>query len=119
MKEESKVVLGIFLVLLVTEGDWDIGRKKRQVALTSNTSLHSLISLTQMVSETLSVLTVHVIWKTKTLPPGTNRSPEEERLADGLMEQRASVLEKLVEYAVGTNSNTVEGVRRAVSNDHG
>jgi cohesin complex subunit SA-1/2 len=67
-----------------------------------------------MVSETLSVLTVHVIWKAKALPPSSDRSPEEERLAESLLEQRASVVEKLIEYAVGTNSNTIEGVRRAV-----
>jgi cohesin complex subunit SA-1/2 len=69
----------------------------------------------QMVSETLNLLTVHVIWKTKALPPSTSRSPEEQRLEETLIEQRNSVLEKLLEYAVGTQSNTVEGVRRAVS----
>ena len=68
-----------------------------------------------MVSETLNLLAVHVIWKTKALPPSTDRSPEEQRLEESLMEQRNSVLEKLLEYAVGTQSNTVEGVRRAVS----
>lgn len=71
--------------------------------------------LQQMVSETLSILTMHVIWKAKTLPPSADRSPEEEKLAESLLEQRASVVEKLIEYAVGTNSNTIEGVRRAVS----
>ena len=67
-----------------------------------------------MVSETLNLITVHVIWKTKALPPVMVRSPDDEPLAESLMEQRNSVLEKLLEYAVGTQSNTIEGVRRAV-----
>jgi hypothetical protein len=39
---------------------------------------------------------------------------EEIRHRDSLVTQRESLLEKLVEYSVGTQSNTVDGVKRAV-----
>jgi cohesin complex subunit SA-1/2 len=67
-----------------------------------------------MVSEALNLLSVHVIWKTKTLPASDDRSPEEETVQESLLEQRNSLSEKLLEYAVGTQSNVVQGVRRAV-----
>jgi cohesin complex subunit SA-1/2 len=58
---------------------------------------------------------LHVLWKTKGLPTEDEPTPEEIRYNEALKEQRESLLEKLTEYAVGTQSNTVEGVRRAVS----
>jgi hypothetical protein len=41
-------------------------------------------------------------------------TPDEIRYKEVLQEQREALLEKLVEYTVGTQSNTVEGVKRAV-----
>jgi len=61
------------------------------------------------------VLMLHVLWKTKGLPTEDEPTPEEIRYNEALKEQRESLLEKLTEYAVGTQSNTVEGVKRAVS----
>lgn len=58
---------------------------------------------------------LHVIWKTKGLPMEDDPTPEEVRYTEVMKEQRESLLEKLVEYAVGNQSNTVEGVKRAVS----
>jgi cohesin complex subunit SA-1/2 len=59
---------------------------------------------------------LHVLWKTKGLPMEDDPTPEEVRYKEVMKEQRESLLEKLTEYAVGTQSNTVEGVKRAVSN---
>ncbi len=61
------------------------------------------------------MLMLHVLWKTKGLPTEDEPTPEEIRYNEALKEQRESLLEKLTEYAVGTQSNTVEGVKRAVS----
>ena len=58
---------------------------------------------------------LHVLWKTKGLPTEDEPTAEEIRYAEVMTEQRVSLIEKLVEYAVGTQSNTVEGVTRAVS----
>jgi len=58
---------------------------------------------------------LHVLWKTKGLPAEDEPTVEEIRYAEVMKEQRVSLIEKLVEYAVGTQSNTVEGVKRAVS----
>jgi cohesin complex subunit SA-1/2 len=58
---------------------------------------------------------LQVLWKTKSLPTEDEPTPEEIRYKEALNEQRESLLEKLNEYAVETQSNTVEGVRRAVS----
>ena len=67
-----------------------------------------------MVDRALQLLTLHIIWKARSLPASLELSPEEMEHRDKLKEERESLLEKLVEFAVGTQSNTVEGVRRAV-----
>ncbi|TFK31727.1 hypothetical protein BDQ12DRAFT_93119 [Crucibulum laeve] len=66
-----------------------------------------------MIEQALRVLTLHILWKGKGLTAENDSSPEEIRYRDELKEQRESLLEKLVEYAVGTQSNTAEGVKRA------
>ncbi|GBE83439.1 hypothetical protein SCP_0504880 [Sparassis crispa] len=67
-----------------------------------------------MIDRALQVLTLHIIWKARGLTaPDVEQSPEEARFTERLREQRESLLEKLVEFAVGTQSNTSEGVRRA------
>ncbi|KAH9854575.1 hypothetical protein C2E23DRAFT_817055 [Lenzites betulinus] len=66
-----------------------------------------------MVDRAVQVLTLHIMWKARSLPPGPELTPEEMQVRNKLKEERDSLLEKLVEFAVGTQSNTVEGVRRA------
>ncbi|KAI0657496.1 hypothetical protein C8Q70DRAFT_919344 [Cubamyces menziesii] len=66
-----------------------------------------------MVDRALQLLTLHIMWKARGLPAGAELTPEELQFRDKLKEERDSLLEKLVEFAVGTQSNTVEGVRRA------
>lgn len=68
----------------------------------------------QMVDRALQLLTLHIMWKARSLPAAVELSPDEIQFRDKLKEERESLLEKLVEFAVGTQSNTVEGVRRAV-----
>lgn len=55
---------------------------------------------------------MHLFWKAQRL--NTDVEPDSD-LVRTLGEQRDSLLEKLIEYAVGTQSNTVEGIKRAVS----
>ncbi|RDB23493.1 Cohesin subunit psc3 [Hypsizygus marmoreus] len=66
-----------------------------------------------MIEQALHVLTLHIIWKSKSLANDVDPSPEETRFKEVLVSQRESLLEKLVEYAVGTQSNTVDNVKRA------
>lgn len=47
--------------------------------------------------------------------PGKEFTPDEEKVRDAVKQQRDSLLEKLVEFAIGTQSNTTEGVKHAVS----
>lgn len=71
-----------------------------------------------MVEQALQVLALHVIWKSKDMPrvqPGKEFTPDEEKVRDVVKLQRDSLVEKLVEFAIGTQSNTAEGVKRAVS----
>lgn len=65
-----------------------------------------------MIDRALNILTMHIYWKTQRLTTDAEPDPEAKRV---LAEQRDSLLEKLTEYAVGTQSNTVEGIKRAVS----
>lgn len=67
-----------------------------------------------MIEQALHVLTLHILWKGKGLGIEKELSPEQVKYREVLKEQRESLLEKLTEYAVGTQSNTVEGVKRAV-----
>ncbi|KAI0943593.1 hypothetical protein AcW1_002723 [Taiwanofungus camphoratus] len=67
-----------------------------------------------MVDRALHLLTLHIIWKARGLTAAeVDLSAEESRYQENLREQRESLLEKLLEFAVGTQSNTAEGVRRA------
>ncbi|KAF5348797.1 hypothetical protein D9756_009780 [Leucocoprinus leucothites] len=69
-----------------------------------------------MVEQALHVLALHVIWKSKDMPraqPGKEFTPEEEKMRDVVKQQRDSLVEKLFEFAIGTQSNTAEGVKRA------
>lgn len=68
----------------------------------------------KMVEQALHVLTLHIIWKAKCLIHCTEQTAADIRLKDSLLGQRQALIEKLVEYAVGTQSNTADSVRRAV-----
>ncbi|KAK0199245.1 hypothetical protein DFS33DRAFT_1376528 [Desarmillaria ectypa] len=65
-----------------------------------------------MIEQVLHLLTLHVIWKGKALTTDPSPSAEEVRHRENLVLQREVLLEKLMEYAIGTQSNTVEGVQR-------
>ncbi|TFK75680.1 hypothetical protein BDN72DRAFT_450080 [Pluteus cervinus] len=67
----------------------------------------------QMVEQALRVLMLHILWKSKASTAELEPSPEETRSQETLVAQRAALVEKLAEYAVGTTSNTAEGVKRA------
>ncbi|KAG6851858.1 hypothetical protein C0991_005465 [Blastosporella zonata] len=68
-----------------------------------------------MIEQALQVLTLHLIWKGKCLTDEADPSPDDIRYKETLVTQRETLLEKLVEYAVGTQSNTAESVKRAVT----
>lgn len=73
------------------------------------------LNLCQMIEHALNVLNLHIIWKARDLTSAADPSPEEIQHRESLKEQREYLLEKLVEYAIGTQSNTAEGVKRTVS----
>ena len=68
-----------------------------------------------MVSEALNLLAMHIIWKTKSLSSQGSRAPNDKKAAQTLLEQRTALVQKLIEFAVGTQSNTAEVVKRVVS----
>lgn len=73
--------------------------------------------LSQMIEQTLQLLALHIIWKSRSLAASTS-SPEEVKQQELLITQRDFLIEKLVEYAVGTQvqgNGIVENVKRAVS----
>lgn len=67
-----------------------------------------------MIDQTLQVLYLHVLWKARALTNPKEPSADELAFREKVKGQRDSLLEKLLEFAVGTQSNTAEGVRRAV-----
>ena len=66
----------------------------------------------------LQIQTLYVIWKARGLTAAPDPSEEEIRYRDRLRECRDRFLERLVEFVVGTQSNTAEGVRRAVCHSY-
>jgi cohesin complex subunit SA-1/2 len=68
-----------------------------------------------MIDQAIRLLTLHIIWKARLLTAVVDPLPEAASFSETLREQRESLLEKLVEYAVGTQSNTADGVKRAVN----
>ena len=68
-----------------------------------------------MVERALQLLALHVIWKARHFMQTQPPSAIDEQFQEAVREQRDILLEKLIEYAVGTQSNTLLGVRRAVS----
>ncbi|KAF7319423.1 SCD domain-containing protein [Mycena chlorophos] len=66
-----------------------------------------------MITQALQILSTHLIWKVRQLrKEGEATTPESEKFREKLTEQRDSLLEKLEEYAVGTQSNTAILVSR-------
>src|SRR6266702_2162661 len=68
-----------------------------------------------MIDQALNVLTLHVIWKARRLPTEVQPSPDDTRLRETFLAQRETLLKRLVEYAVGSQSKTTDGIRRASS----
>ncbi|KAI0074611.1 hypothetical protein K474DRAFT_1765478 [Panus rudis PR-1116 ss-1] len=66
-----------------------------------------------MIDYALQVLYLHILWKARELKVVEEPTPDEVKFREKLQEQRDALLEKLLEFAVGTQSNTAEGVRRA------
>ncbi|KAH8097102.1 hypothetical protein BXZ70DRAFT_1009416 [Cristinia sonorae] len=66
-----------------------------------------------MIDQALQVLYIHILWKARALTNPKEPSEDEIAFRTKLKEQRDSLLEKLLEFAVGTQSNTAEGVRRS------
>ncbi|KAG6336650.1 hypothetical protein ID866_2431 [Astraeus odoratus] len=67
----------------------------------------------RMIEQGLHLLGLHIIWKARSLPGAKDLSADSNKFRETLREQRDFLLEKLIEYAVGTQSNTAEGVKRA------
>ena len=68
-----------------------------------------------MVDRSLNLLSLHIMWKTHSFTRSIGTAEEKEAKQESVREQRDVLLEKLLEYAIGTQSNALIGVRRAVS----
>lgn len=68
-----------------------------------------------MIDQTLHLLTLYIMWKARGLTSASDPTPEELRYREELKEHRDALVEKLLGFVVGTQSNTADGVRRAVS----
>jgi cohesin complex subunit SA-1/2 len=68
-----------------------------------------------MVEHALYFMMAHVIWRSRGLTRTEEPSPEEVQYREKLEEQRSILLNKVTEFAIGTQSNTLENVKRAAS----
>ena len=68
----------------------------------------------KMIEQALHILMLHILWKMKGLMAEADPTPDEIQYKEVLQEQQEALLEKLIKYAVGTQSNTVDGVKWAV-----
>ena len=67
-----------------------------------------------MITQAIHLLTLHIMWKAQALTSNPDPSADEVKFRETLREHRAFLLEKVTEYAIGTQSNTIDGVKRAV-----
>ena len=67
-----------------------------------------------MITQAIHLLTLHLMWKAQALTSNPDPSADEIKFRETLREQRTFLLEKVTEYAIGTQSNTIDGVKRAV-----
>jgi cohesin complex subunit SA-1/2 len=74
----------------------------------------TLLTCFQMIRQILGFLALHLCWKCKHLTESASPSPEEIRYRESFLSQRESLMNKLTEYVVGTQSNAIEQVKRAV-----
>ncbi|KAJ7135430.1 hypothetical protein C8R43DRAFT_1020987 [Mycena crocata] len=68
-----------------------------------------------MITQAIELLDKHLLWQARRLraeEDSADPTPDELRIREKIKDQRDSFLEKLVEYAVGTQSNTAEAVTR-------
>lgn len=68
-----------------------------------------------MMNESLQLLVLYVAWKARLLQANTPSEAEREGVYEELKAVRDALAERLTEFAVGTQSNTAEGVKRSVS----
>ncbi|KAI0089427.1 hypothetical protein BDY19DRAFT_1070111 [Irpex rosettiformis] len=66
-----------------------------------------------MIDQALHLQTLYIIWKARGLTAAPDPSHEEIRYRDRLKECRDALTEKLLEFTIGTQSNTTDAVRRA------
>ena len=64
-----------------------------------------------MVQQCLVALTIHSMWKSMSLP---EESEDNMPAHDAYIESRSTLINKLVEFSIGTQSNTSEEVQRVV-----
>jgi cohesin complex subunit SA-1/2 len=92
-----------------------LGYKEEETVRCRTTLRVIWLMFPQMIDQALNLLTLHIIWKARRLSTEVQPSPDDGRLGESFREQRDSLLKRLVEYSVGSQSNTAEGVRKAAS----
>lgn len=61
------------------------------------------------------LLTLHIMWKAQGITNEAEPSEDQVKYRELLQEQRDMLLEKMLEYCIGTQTNAIDGVKRAVS----
>ncbi|KDN47581.1 hypothetical protein RSAG8_03371, partial [Rhizoctonia solani AG-8 WAC10335] len=66
-----------------------------------------------MMNESLQLLVLYVAWKARHLQSSPMTEGEKDKAYEELKEVRDALAERLVQFSVGTQSNTAEGVKRS------
>ena len=66
-----------------------------------------------MIEHAMGVLYLHLSWRIRRAAELEEYGPEETEL-EAIVEKRATLLAKMEDLCIGTNSNAVEGVKQAV-----
>ncbi|KAL0579193.1 cohesin complex subunit [Marasmius crinis-equi] len=70
----------------------------------------------EMIEQAIQVLALHIIWKSRGLTSSADPTPEERKYQETFLSQRESLLERLTEFAVGTQevgNGVSDSVKRA------
>jgi cohesin complex subunit SA-1/2 len=69
-----------------------------------------------MIEQVITILCTYLLWKTRVvLADSTRPSAEDHALRQALKQQRDSIVDGLLDFVVGEDSQVTEFVKRAVS----
>lgn len=90
-----------------------LGYEHEEKVIRHHISVVFLLMSYKMMVDAMDVLVMHLIWKFSNM--STQATPADEEAKEKMRSQRDSLLDRLVDFVSGGQTNVLEGVKKAVS----